>query len=243
MSWLAVSYQPTSLFTLKPSWATSTGGKSLLLPTPYALRMALLDVAIRTSGLAQGEDAWSWLRSMSISVGLPPQIVVTNLFVKLLRIKEIKVKASQKEEAIAQARAQQQWPFQNTIGFREYVYYPAPIRLAFEVRSEEQGVKLAAWLLQINYLGKRGGFVQLVEPPQERDSDEGLIPLTREQTTMALDGVIQQVDDCPPRMSFEQANIYEGKRPSRVTRAIVLPYRVAQSSKSYTLYEKIDGQG
>ncbi len=90
MEWLTTTYQPTTLFSLKPSWATSTGGKSLLLPSPYAFKMALLDAAIRTSGLAVGEAAWPWLRDLHMAVRLPEQVTVTNLFGRILREKEIK---------------------------------------------------------------------------------------------------------------------------------------------------------
>ena len=47
--WLIAEYQPVSLFSLKNSLATSSGGKSLLVPTPYAFKMALLDAACRFS--------------------------------------------------------------------------------------------------------------------------------------------------------------------------------------------------
>ncbi len=45
--WLIATYQPTSLFSLRPANATTSGGKTLLTPTPFALKMALLDAAIR----------------------------------------------------------------------------------------------------------------------------------------------------------------------------------------------------
>ena len=44
--WLAVSYQPTSLFSLKLSSATNSAGKSLPVPSPYAVKMALLNAII-----------------------------------------------------------------------------------------------------------------------------------------------------------------------------------------------------
>ncbi len=45
--WLTSEYVATALSSLKASSATSSGGKALLAPTPYALKMALLDVACR----------------------------------------------------------------------------------------------------------------------------------------------------------------------------------------------------
>lgn len=240
MNWLEVSYQPTTLFTLKPSWATSSGGKTLLLPTPYALKIALLDVAIGTSGLKTAESAWPWLRDLQISINLPRQLVVSNLFSKILRIKEIKSKASEKDQAIIEAKAKQQWPFQTTIGYREYVYYPEPVCLAFNLELEHHQKQLAEWLTQISYLGKRGGFVQMVSPPTPRYDDTGFIRLTEPQTEFLPMGLIQQLDDCGPKMRFEQANIYDNKRPDRVVRHIILPYRLVKSSKSYSLYERTD---
>ena len=50
--WVLATYQPTTFFSLKPSNATSSGGKTLLTPTPYAIKMGLLDAAIRTEGIS-----------------------------------------------------------------------------------------------------------------------------------------------------------------------------------------------
>jgi hypothetical protein len=232
MEWLTISYQPTTLFSLKPSWATSSGGKSLLAPTPYALKMALLDVAIRTAGLDAGRAAWPWLRDLHISVRLPPQVVVTNLFARILRKRRGKSKAG---------------PFQKTIGYREYVYYPAPLALAFGWEEAGYGEQLAEWVMQINYLGKRGGFMQPIERPTPRTDDAGFLRLTSDPEAIDPQGIIQQLDDCGPRMTFEHADIYSGKSirsgaaTGRLVRHIVFPYRLKRSSKSYTLYERLEG--
>ena len=55
--WLVARYAPTALFSLKPSLATSSGATTLLAPTPYALKMALLDVAYRTLGIVELREA------------------------------------------------------------------------------------------------------------------------------------------------------------------------------------------
>ena len=48
--WHIATYEPVSLISLKLATATSTGGKSVLLPTPYAFKMALLNVTFRMQG-------------------------------------------------------------------------------------------------------------------------------------------------------------------------------------------------
>lgn len=226
MIWIQATYQPTTLFSLRPSWATTSGGKSLLLPSPYALKMAVLDVAIRTSGLPQAEKAWPWVRDMDIAIQLPAQIVVTNLFAKILR-------ARRNPPAPGSADA---GPFQKTIAYREYVYHPAPITLAFAV-PDKQAAQLRDWLTQINYLGKRGGFVQLLAPPSPIPDLADFTILTADVTTFPLNGLVQQLDDCDPKMKFVEANIYESKKPKRVVRHVVLPYQLAKSSRTYSLYQ------
>ena len=237
MVWLKASYQPTTLFSLRPSWTTSSGGKSLLLPTPYAIKVAVLDVALRTSGQASGESAWPWIRDLQIGAQLPSRIVVTNLFAKILRQKEFKGKKEAKEAFIAQAIADGNWPFQSTIAYREYVYLPEPIHLAFGV-LEEKAAQLREWLAQINYLGKRGGFVQLLAEPETIENAASFVMLTEEAAQFPKMGLIQQLDDCDPKMKFEQVDIYNSRKPKRIVRHIVLPYRLKKSSRSYSLYER-----
>lgn len=234
MNWLEITYQPTTLFSLKPSWATSSGGKSLLLPTPFAIKMALLDAAIRTSGLETGQEAWPKLRDLQVSIKLPQQIVVTNLFARILRKRRGK---------------SPEGPFQRTIGYREYVHYPGPLTLALGSDDEARQAQIAGWLLQINYLGKRGGFMQPLGKPVSRPDDGGFLRLTKEPQQIDPRGIIQQLDDCGRRMTFEHADIYSGKSirsgsaTGRIVRHVVVPYRLARSSKSYTLYERIGDDG
>ncbi len=231
MKWITATYQPTTLFSLKPAWATTSGGKSLFLPTPYALKMALLDVAIRIDGLAQATEDWGWLCQLSIYAQLPQQFVVTNLFAKILKLRR-----SPASEGSADAG-----PFQKSIGYREYVYHPTPIQLTFGSEAEHTD-RLIALLPHITYLGKRGGFVQLQNPPNETSQPEDGICLTQDVLQVGafpLDGILQIVDDCDHKMKFDQANIYAKANPKRVERRIVLPYRLARSSRSYSLYQKI----
>ena len=63
--------------------------------------------------------------------------------------------------------------------------------------------------MQVTYLGKRGGFMQLVTLP----SLEAALPdeyalLTDMQSQFPLQGTLQILDDCAPSMTFDKANIY-----------------------------------
>ena len=241
--WTIADYQPTTLFSLRPATATTSGGKSLILPTPFAIKMALLDVAVRTRGMRHAQSFFPALRDMRIAVDPPQQIVVNSTFTKILRIQEHKGKASEKAEKIVEAKAKQEWPFKRTIAYREYVQLAGPLQLGFE------GVDfslLAPLLLQVNYLGKRGGFIQLKATPyQTEDLPSEFTEITASIGDSFPLGVLQQLDDFGPKITYEYADVYSSKKMRlgvhRILRPVILPYRMARSSRGYTLYERFDG--
>lgn len=223
--WTIARYRPTTFFSLKPHTATSSGGKSLIVPTPFAIKTALLDAAIRTQGLDRGRALFPQLRSMHVAVRLPRRIVVNNTFKRVL--------------GKARSPSPRQWPFQHTIGFREYVQFGGPLSLALKEMAED----LAPLLAQINYLGKRGGFMQLSSRPENvNELPPSFTVLTRGIDGAFPMGTLQMVDDWGEEMTFERINIYSDKRITagkhRVFHHVVLPHQPVRSSESYTLYER-----
>jgi hypothetical protein len=241
--WTVARYMPVAPFSLKPAAATSSGGKTLLAPTPYAIKMALLDVAIRTEGVDEGERLLPFLRDLSVAIALPEDLLVIKGFSKIQR--PLKDKSDEQKALEAQARGH--WPMQPTIAYREYVYYRDSFQLAFTSSEKETLLAdLPRLLTCINYFGKRGGFMQIVEPP--RQVEQLPMGLFTELTTEGLqkfhpDGTMQVVDDCGKSLTFQRANIYSSERitvgKERVLRHVVLPYSLKSSSRSYSWYKRI----
>lgn len=239
--WTIAEYMPLTLFSLKSAGATSSGGKTLLTPTAFSIKMALLDAALRTQGRETGILIWPVIRDLRIQIALPEQIVVVNTFTKIVRPKKNGPSEDRGTGLIT--------PLGSTIAYREYVHYGGPLQLAFQTQEREAlPSEITALLLQINYFGKRGSFMQLHSPPQSEednvtDGDSGWIMLTADQATFSTQGTLQLLDDCGAKLSFEQANIYSGKRMTlgkeRVLRHIVLPYQLKRSSRGFSLYERI----
>ncbi|MCW5850784.1 MAG: hypothetical protein KIT87_11980 [Anaerolineae bacterium] len=242
--WVLAQYQIVSLFSLKVSAATGSGAKSLLVPTPYAIKMALLDAACRTLGSARAETMWPAIRDAQVAFNPSPSIVVTNLFAKFWRPWEFKGKAEDKLAAVAEARSEGKYPFQATIAFREYVQHAGPLGIAFEVTHASQDV-FTTLLLQVNYLGKRGGFVQLHTMPRQVDElpDDYLI-VNAPPAHFSLNGIVQMLDDCGPALLIQSSECLQqgadNGRKERIIRHVVLPYRLTRSSKSFSLYERVD---
>lgn len=238
--WIIAEYQPTTFFSLRPYTATSSGGKSLIVPTPFAVKMALLDAAIRTQGLARGRELFPSIRNLRVAVRLPRYVVVNKTFTKILRINDSVSKKGTAEKArlIAEAQAERKWPYQNNIAFREYVQFGGPLALAFEGMSSDDLMPL---LLQVNYLGKRGGFIQLLRPPEEvTDLSDGFTMLTESANGAFPLGTLQMVDDWGPDLTFEQANVYLPDKiragEDRIFHHVVLPHRPVCFSRGFTLY-------
>jgi len=239
--WTIAKYQPTTFFSLKPYTATSSGGKSLIVPTPFAVKMALLDAVIRTQGLVRGQTLFPVLRDLRVAVRLPAWIVVNNTFTKIWRINDSVTKKGKAEKArlIAKAREERKWPYQPNIGFREYVQFGGPLDLAFQGMATDDLIPL---LEQVNYLGKRGGFMQLLRAPEEiAHLPDGFTVLTESVNGSFPLGTLQMVDDCGPSLTFEQVNVYSSKGmklgKDRVFHHIVLPHRPVRFSRGFTLYE------
>jgi len=243
--WIVARYLPVAPFSLKTAAATASGGKTLLVPTPYAIKMALLDVAIRTAGVAEGERMFPLLRDLAIWLEAPTDLVVMKGFAKIQRL----LKDRGNEEKAQEAQARGHWPMQPTIAYREYTFYRDAFQLAFTLPDGAPPSELQRLLLGVNYLGKRGGFIQIMDPPRQMEQlPEGrFIELTPDtMKSYRSNGTLQILDDCGSTLTFQRANIYSSERitlgKERILRHVVLPYQLKRSSRSYSWYEYIEGE-
>ena len=226
--WVLATYQSTTFFSLKPSNATSSGGKTLLSPTPYAIKMGLLDAAIRTEGISYGKQVWEWVRALSLAVDLPERAMVNNVFTRILK----------------PTRSSDQEGFDRSIGYREYVHFVGEMKLGFEIHDDLQEGQLQRLLPHITYFGKRGGFFQFLPPVQTVEMlPSDFTPLVEQTEAWHIESQLQHLDDCDPKMSFDHADIYSGKNirvgKERHTFLAMLPYRLRRSSRSFSDYERL----
>ncbi len=229
--WVAAEYESTALFTLKPATATASGGRTLPVPTPFAIKMALLDVICRVQGVEAAEEAWGWLNLCRVALRPAARLVVNNTFIKVLRPRRNPAAPGSSDAGF----------FQRTISYREYAYLDGSFGIALEVETQEQAEALTGWLACINYLGKRGGFIQIQEIPQTHDAPDTRFVIVGEQMqTFALDALLIQLDDTSDRLTFNKANIYNNDPirlgRERVLHHVALPYRLIQSSRGYSYY-------
>lgn len=238
--WSIAHYTPVAIFSLKPASATSSGGKTLICPTPFAIKMALLDAAIRTQGQHEGQHLWPTIRDLRLKIALPERLAVINTFTKIVRPKKNGPSDDDGTGLVT--------PLGRTIAYREYVSFGGTLSLAAQLDSGEAlPTALAGLFAHVTYLGKRGGFLQLQVLPQivadGAVNDARWVMLTTDQVSFSFRGTLQLLDDCGPTMTFEHADIYSGKRitlgKERVLRHVVLPYQLTRSSRAFSLYERL----
>ena len=233
--WIYTDYEATALFTLKPATATSSGGKTLLVPTPYSIKMALLDVGCRLEGVTAAEGFWPVLAKATVGLRPSAEVVVNNTFTKVLRQRRNPAEEGEQHAGF----------FGKTIAYREYAYLAGVFGIGVEVGTADEAERLARWLMNINYLGKRGGFIQVQTWPTVSDAlPDGYLPITGDITGMAMDSVLTQLDDTDAKLSFSKVSVYTTERitlgKERVLRHVALPYRRVGSSRSYTHYKRSD---
>ena len=231
--WLIVTYRPNSLFSLRMSSSTSSGGKTLFVPTPWAFKIALVDASFRVQGKELALKVFDLFKGRNIRFNPPEHLVVNNTFIKIKR--EPKVKKPEE-------------PYISSIAFREFCYYKGDLNIAVDIKdlSSEKITMISSVLAHINYLGKRGSFFQFVGIEVINELPQGFtIPETAfdDSFNPTQYGVVQFLDDIGEigaKDLFERINTYSGKKVElgkhRVFKPHFLPYKMVSSSKGYSYY-------
>jgi hypothetical protein len=212
----SVIYQPTSLFSLKDSNFTNSGAKSLLLPSPYSIKMALFNQVITIDGVEVFENAnsveLSYIRDANIFYSVKGSFCVNNTFVTIQSMRDGK--------------------YRGKPSFREYIYLSNKLELIFDVKNETIKNYLKKYLHKINYFGKRGSFFQFSKY-SDNPSESNVSVFNASNISF---GIIQEYDDMSPNAKFENINNYDSIKAKRVKKLFVIPVSNVSSSKSFSHY-------
>ncbi len=233
--WLIFQYTPAALFSLKSSRATSTAGKTLLTPTPYAVKMAFLDAALRHALTSNPDLLVRWLAKASLRIGVPGHACVTGT-IQSVRQETRDTERKRKPEGP---------PYSSSIAMREFVHCQGTFRLAFDLK--ECAAEFAGLLIRtapaINYLGKRGSFVQYLGSVRRASLDATFTQPADDANTPAW-GQRAALDDFGEKASFAALNSFAPKPMRRdVDRKFVetvVPLNVYNSGPGFVHYSATD---
>lgn len=189
--WLEVEFIPTSLFSFKDINATNTAATSLLIPTPFAVKMALISNCIQKYDIDKARDFYSIIKDRIIKYQLPEEIVVNKTFG---RINDLREKRGRSKP-----------------GYREYVYAKGVLKIAVEISGmdESQQNNLKTLFMRVNYFGKKGSFVQFKSYKIIDELDDAYINIMGRDNFIAGQSIIQFAEDVPKDSTFDQINIYD----------------------------------
>ncbi len=235
--WLVFAYRPTALFSLKTSRATSTVGKTLLIPTPYAVKMAFVDASLR-HGLAHGlksdpEELIRMLAEAQVRIGVPDHACVTGTIQRVRQ--ETRIEDRKKDPSVPHYRT--------TIAMREVVSYAGLLAVAFDLASCSE--TLVDLLLRaapaINYFGKRGSFMQYCGAERRNALDESFTQSAQSPDSgHCLPCQIATLDDFGPGATFAALNSFAATEIKRgVHRKFVettIPLEVRNFGFGFTHY-------
>ena len=215
------------------SGATNSAGKSLICPSPYSVKMALLNAIITYDSLETAKDNFSFIRDLEMQFCLPNNIVVNNCLIKIAKDND-KVSPAIKEIN----------PFKSTIAFREYVYLCDEIRIAIRINSDtdlfvqDKIDFLQKWFMHINYFGKKGCFFQFI-------SAETIDELSDDYSKI-LDnsfpaGIMFPMDDVNKTAQFNNLDNFDSsnKDAKRDKQIYIFRFHQVSSNKNYTFYRRI----
>ncbi|MCK9425922.1 MAG: hypothetical protein M0Q21_07795 [Ignavibacteriaceae bacterium] len=232
--WWEFVYEPTTLFSLKASEATNAAGKALLCPSPYAVKMAILNAVCTYDSTETAIQYFDLIKSLKMEFALPEYIVVNNCFLRIM------------QESRSETRKENpNIMFKSTVAFREYLYLPGEMKIAIssEALMEQQNLDfIRKYLAKINYFGKRGCFFQL-----KSFSDNPIDELSKEYSREIMDKnyftdgrskVLNKVDDFGAKATFGKVNNFSNEKTERISKIICLPFKVIKSNKNFTLLQR-----
>jgi hypothetical protein len=231
--WLIFRYSPVALFSLKSSRATSTAGKTLLTPTPYAVKMAFLDTALRNGLTYDPQDFVRCLARTILRIGVPHHACVTGT------IQSIRQETREAERGLRPDLP----PYRPSIAFREFVHYQGVISLAFDLKT--CSVDYVPLLLEaapaINYLGRRGSFVQYLNGARQPELDSTFtqaVDAASERTARFGQRIL--LDDFGPEASFQNLNSFAStairRGADRKFVETIIPLQVYNSGPGFAHY-------
>jgi hypothetical protein len=230
--WLVADYEPTALFSLKISLATSTVGKTLVVPTPYAIKMALVDAAFRCR--YPEADCAALLKSLiplALRISPGSTALVTHTFVKVRQ-------ESRDSDPLR--------PYTSTIAYREISFHGDSWQWAFDLAAGDDA--LAQWLVgllpHISSVGKRGSFIQFRGLSRRLELGNNFtqpIQMTAAWSPPPRAHVVP-LDDFGPEADLETLSSFTTKRPKRDKHRrfvdTIVPIGIVNSGPGFTEYRR-----
>ncbi|AGK61249.1 CRISPR-associated protein Cas5, subtype I-A/APERN [Archaeoglobus sulfaticallidus PM70-1] len=198
MQWVKLSLHFPSFFSYRIPDYSSQYALSVPLPSPSAIKLAVVATAIRATGnVAEGECVFYAVRDADIRIVPPEQIAINSVLIRRLKKKKNPTELE---------------TFERTFGVREYVFFPDDINLLVGCDDIDTAIKYFGIL---RYLGSSDSMLYVKRVEQIEEPPESAIKaITDKEFVEAISKesyVIYPVNDISKKAKFEQINPYSEK--------------------------------
>ncbi|RLC39912.1 MAG: hypothetical protein DRH44_08005 [Candidatus Coatesbacteria bacterium] len=246
--WLKVDYHPASLFSFRNIRATGSGATTLLCPTPFAVKSALVDVAIKTKGIKYGKSVFENIRASEIRFKLPDICVVNKTIIRIFNLDNRFLSEGTPGHTNDLLRALRD-ENGNAItdnpvkpAFREFVYFKGNLSIAINVSDFDDNLveELIELFRMVNYFGKKGSFMQFLNAETCDALEDGFLQRMDEKRIKKVGNrnFLLTVEDTNENISFNQINVFDSTETLKRTEQIghyylLVPAEEILSGKRY----------
>lgn len=233
--WVRAQVYFASLYSYRIPNTSPSFAPASPVPSPSAVRLALVDAAIQSSGsVDDGRRIFETVKAAPLRLVPPRQVCVVRAFTKRLKPEQPKTKE-------ARQRGQEKRLVEST-GIREYCHPEGPLEIY--IQSEDETERVAELFRSLRRLGTTDSLARC-------SADIGQGP-PEELICRPVDGLPGHLDnfdrrmvvsllDLPPDVSFDAVNPYSpGQRGFKYRQQFwVLPLVQRQRGENWTLYERV----
>ncbi len=226
MSWMSAELDFASLFSyrmpnLSPGYAPASP-----VPSPAALRLALVDVAIKSTGkVAYGEEIFEVVKAAPMEIEPPERVAVLKFFIK--RLKPSKPPKIGVEESF---------------GVREYCHFWGTLKVFIDVSDREE--EIAALFTHLRRLGTTDSLTRCLVNTDGKGPEPVLT--CKEPLSLKTDvsnftrRPVCTLNELKPDAAFSQVNPYATNKKGNPfnQKTFVLPLVEERRGENWILYKK-----
>jgi len=254
-TWLRADYEFPSTFSYRMPDVSAQFAIGSPVPSPAAVKLALVDTAIRWSGdVNEGRRVFDLIKTAKVCVVPPSRMVRFRAFVKRLKPGEVIACANHPSYRVSAKLGRNKrppCPFCGTIpsvqlpileestGVRDYFLLDGYLSVFIEVPQSDAGY--IAWLLQrIRRFGTSDSICWCSAVCVE-DPDQTLCPQRFSGLSHTRGGLVVRLSDLTQASQFDGFNPFGGNvQQANLEKGVyVLPLRIRRSGETWAVLERI----